>query len=911
MTRRPDDLQPLVLAMRAVCADLDGGRRVAAARSVRELLSGDLTHSRYVKALLSREVGHGEGCPLLLAACANREEAWFDRLAEGLLRYPGAELLHVVSSRPSWDRPLVKRLRRWAAVVPAPVPRLLLFDGNWSEQGPASGKAVLGKLSAWLSWRVAKAQTLYSLRTIWHRLLFEPATVGRWDQAIREVWPSDTYDDCEYLLGTAQAVRKGQTPAEPRNENQRFVYALARLVLLQRPFASPTRSLAVLDAVCSSFDPQLFERPIAHACGVLIARGVLSQSDSVAAIERSLHAPSEASLRMGAPFPEERITGFLGGLLEGVAEGPGPSEETRQAMLGRTVEILRLLRAAENLDGMGRVRGAILEASVALGAYERLVEPFNSPERSHPYELDTGTRSLARIVSRSLPELAPVVEPVLARLRTGCSSHAYSLLSELCDALPDEAPWQESKRRLSSVRHALRPGTLLGPMAVAEIFAPASISEEAIGAIVRSEPERSGLFTAHQTESERRFRKYAAALERAETLAERCVELARWLAETEQYADTVQPAEAVKLWASLRRLHVAWFIGSSRHPGRATLGHDVHGLIMSALRGAMGPLGNVLERYPAGTLVDECVLALTAEAFLLPPAEEALVRETRAECRKLFSRIWERYLPARAAASARDPRFLVRTYRAQVASHICGLSVPAPPQHIGTVERGAELLRRLEGLEQSFTAGLSGSVALLKGEVAYLNGLREPRDRTRLDVVKLLLHNLSRRFDLGSDEDLPARAVFLVRRLRSFLAGPFEPVTNLASMVEDAVALARHDQAKHPRIEIVAQEEADPLPYTVCLLLMEELVANAIEHGDASLPVKVFAPGSSALFTVTSAPESGSVGEAIGKIMSALDDDVKGLRFAWRVAASWGLAIKPQPNGDRVSMSLVRRGDSF
>jgi hypothetical protein len=192
--------------------------------------------------------------------------------------------------------------------------------------------------------------------------------------------------------------------------------------------------------------------------------------------------------------------------------------------------------------------------------------------------------------------------------------------------------------------------------------------------------------------------------------------------------------------------------------------------------------------------------------------------------------------------------------------------------------------RRMHAIEVHLMRAPGDVRAIVSDALINVDATRVPRNAGAAQVAQLVVHLLRRRSH-GVGQPLTAPdAIRWCRRMRALLGGPVEPVKRLSELVSEAVASTG---APATRFECRLDDRDIPLPYVAAFLVLEELLANAVEHGDDAEPIVVEGARAGLLVGVTS--RCFDAAGAADRVQGSSDS---GTRFVRSVCEAWRLHMK-------------------
>jgi hypothetical protein len=815
----------------------------------------------------------------------------FERLLSGLEDFRGADLLHVGFARSICDRSLENKLRNWGKSTPYPIPRLLVFDGAWAEpvrRGQENRFDVLDKLMEWVRPDPRRGssdpdsdqlQREFAVWLIWLDLLSRPERFDYWSDAVWSRWPMGEEDERQCVFFLARALRStGAVEFSPRTPTEHLVFTMFSL---ERAWtAGRETSVTEVNALVRCSHPSLVAGQVARTLGALVAYESIDDPEAVVA-----RYTAPLPVLVTEPYDDRQITGFLSGLEAALStqrrEGRAPTQH------GRLAQRLRELHAtcSNEVDVFGRVRGAILASLVTLGHGDALAEQM-SDVTSHPYELTMGCRALARELTRDPSSSGNLVERVLAVLRTRTLPWSFAVLESLAAALPDHPRWIELRRRVELAKTTASNDRLLAPKVTSAILSDGN--DDYIKVAVRNNGQVPSWELWAIKDSMREPLERARRVERDVT--DRAHALRGWYTSTAR--GQVATDEIVTFMSVLRRVHVTWFVG-----GRPDYG--IHDLALDVIRGATELWPKLFLPGPTGNYFAHHYLNLVAEATLvLDPATSAI-------CANALATTWRTLFRDHDHDKAPSKAMLRYWRRALVATTCCHLAPPDPQWFDESIGLDAAVLEGLAELERQLADASSNLPQVLRNELERLNALDIPLDARAATVVQLMLHNLKNRIDKGARRE---GVIVMVRRLRALVGGPNDPVGTLDDVLVHALELAGAVERQPAVVVEVDDLRKYQLPYVVVLLILEEMIANALEHGEPSQPIIVEAPSRSSIAAVLSHARLGqTIDDVVARVNRQRSSSASGLRFAAQVATKWGMELGAEARDGCVRVTLDNR----
>ena len=874
-------MSPEVLAavneVRLVLGSSSPQARVEAAWRLRRRLTSDRTLGQLLEQMIAGGLAHGDACSKLLVACALLGPESFESLADDLEADRGRDLFHwrglsqwnvlrKVSNAPG-ERPRGRRaqLLRWAG-----------FDADWmglvrrlrGASPPAGVQDPLRLLVGWVRHGppYVSRRALVELWELATRTDFDPAWLAAHDPppVVGELWER------------VRATTRGDPPGEDADE------------LLA--------GLALADLVCAGRSPapgmtELFTRATAplgvrwsRALGAVLASARLTDSELAVGFVRCGDLVSEWI--SGAPRPAllEVLRGMYAAL---DAEGG--------RVCGQLTAFLRDLgcdlvasRRSELIDPLGGFEGIAASLLLRAGQVDAAAELVRSlPDSSALYHFSSElSEQLTRRGAGEHVELAPILEVYAAQLQTGTMRQADAILTRLGPVVtPAGCPSiSRAYQRLVEAIGPIGNPPRLAPESVALLFGeepvdPASLRPPSAD---RAASARRRVSLPSRSRLRERTKQLSEVHDHAGTLAL----LREWweVLRTDGAATELDRSfELEQLTARLRRLAVATVCLWEPEPFERVcqLTREV------VTEGGRARCHELLPR-----------IALVAELVLLGHAEHELswtrdwlrraLVDVQSE-RPLNDVVWG-CVRALLALGLQGEPFDVDRRLLEASSRLILDSLPLGIGAIGCVQRlirsptdetlaWADLeLGGLETLARPFPP--QGPVwPRLPG--LYKHFVHNVRNRGRLDPVAirstcrrlLAISSNVHRDEQGSDEDEWTRVV----------QSAWEIVTL------SPVARSRPDPAPRLLVERGPPQAFQPdLPEAVRLVVVEEMLANAVEHGQGD----VFAYLEGAALSVESAPRSGEdaceVAMLLQERLSGARERHTGIALAGAVLRDWG-----------------------
>ena len=800
-----DFLSEVTASARIVAGSTDPDERVDRARELRRLLGSIRAQSAVGDAMLTGSLPHADACPRLLVAAAATGDADFGVFLERLGQAPGADVLH--TGRGAAEAPnLLKAVNAISARVPYPFPGVAVFDSPWRDwfAKTAHGRGinpVRGKIHTWICQDARPAQRLFAIDAVATLILDDdahevPEALTR--DARNEV--VDRIDEVVRAVGEPSAVRLSD-PA------MRYVRARAELEEL---VARPTFEASDVDRLVHAVDEvgrRLLAKRISYTQGLRAGR-----TGDMAAIEQVL--PVGLRLAVDQSWREPSLKAFIAGLRRGVTGDFG------FAVAGHLRRLLRAVRVRGDIevcDPFSSLRGSLVGACVGMGDVG-VVEWILGDAHARPFEV----RSVAQAIEEALRDAKAVPTEFLDRiarwLRDG-RGNTWSLAVFLSGRVADPQQhtgdaklWAERAQRLAArrgtehffVEHGL----------VARLLEPGLSDEEVdrrIDAITEDQQRR--------TSPSARADIYAAELAECHTLKGQEALLEAWIGRIEEGATSGH--EACRLLKALRRHHLTF-----SHPaaGRRT---EVEKLAMRAFRATVSNREEV----------EISRLALAAQLVLIAPdPRDPAITEVAGEVECALAKLM---------AGKREPELqnlATRTARANMALLRVGRPVDTAALPDGA-QALVDAIRVLDELDASVRQAGAPTRDAYKEAGKRLEAIESPAGGKAgyLEAVKLMVHNHKNRltFDPTSPppDTLRDSEVF-----RGLLGGTSEPAAahEVPEIVAQAVALGA---SRFPSRAVEGNATLAPpplgwdLPTAPLLLVLEEVIGNALEHGTGNVKV--------------------------------------------------------------------------
>lgn len=794
---------------RNVAAHPDETTRVQSAYELRRWLHPKVHRASdsLVRALVTRQLGHSDACPRVLAFC-NAPKPLFDVFVATLERWRGTDIVHGrLEQTPAWNA--IAKLRRhcWSLGTGRPIAREALLDGwlSW----PEGSRAALD-LGHWLRW-------------------YDSGVPWQLEQACRAA--SDVMFHCAHP-GRGHAWREFLTTRGPQKELVRWIIAphdgtpspsgyglfdafFERLHALWLSDAEAVASLpdllrtARLPPTLSHLAPILRGR-IASIAGQRVASGEWSAADVQSAFRQFVEKPLRALVAHQEVGCETKLAAFLGGLRRG-----RPATGLLEREHGeRSLAMLKLLQSAPRkrvLDPADGIRVQLARTAVAAGYLDpiRILSESGSPESS--WMLYCCVQTLLAVHEHlHPPEVEGLLVAIRDRLQRDPGSYASAIFATIGAATsPQAGIWATRWKAISESNLVARPERELPPAVIGWILEPGFSIEELRERLKRAQGASSPICAAapiaissEDRPSVERGERYRAHFDtsNAEEL------LSRWAEELSRGDPYPSGGELALYWSMLRRALRTTALANEAIGGLQAI------VLEQASRGP-----GWLRRVRALTTSRESLLSMLCEAIAsanLDTSEAELVMHCITQVRSC--RIDEQ--PLRSSQRVERLIELFHSFRGQL-----------------------ELLSSWEHeLGQATTPAheLEGCLEVIAEEPGW------PK------VVETLIHNVKNRCSHYERRE-PAgleisrkTAGECLRKCRMLLLGSVArlgEVTERAAAIRDAVAIVQRTTEQTPEMELLIREATVGVSTSSYLLIVEELVRNAVRYASHG-PIRIFSP---------------------------------------------------------------------